>query len=155
MKIRIRYILLGGFLLALSFFLIKFVFVSEEKRIARVIEAGEKSLEAKDLEGCMKRLSYNYSDEYGLSYLQIKKFLEKFFQEFQEIEIEKEILKIEVKDDEAQASMNIRVIVTIQNQRGYLIGSSESLANIKIDLEKVRTKWLVKRVEWPKRLHYQ
>jgi hypothetical protein len=155
LKIRIRYILLGGILLALSFFLIKFILISEEKKIARVIEAGEKAIEAKDLDGSMKRLSYNYSDEYGLTYLQIKKFLEKFFQEFEEIEIEKDVLKIEVKDEEAQASMNLRVIITVQNQRGYLIGSSESPANIKIDLEKVRTKWLVKRVEWPKRLHYQ
>ncbi len=155
MKIRIRYILFGGLLLALSFFLIKFVFVTDEKKIIRVIEAGEKAIEAKDLDGCMKRLSYNYSDEYGLGYLQVKKFLERFFQEFEEIEIEKDVLKIEVKDEEAQASMNLRVIVTVQNQRGYLIGSSESPANIKIDLEKVRTKWLVKRVEWPKRLHYQ
>lgn len=153
MKLRIKYLLFGGLLLALSFFLIKFIFVSEEKKIIGVIEAGEKSIEAKDLEGCMKRLSYNYSDEYGLSYLQVKKFLERFFQEFQEIEIDKEIFEISVKEDEAQVSMNIRVMVTLQKQKGYLIGSGEKPAEIKIVLERVRTKWLVKKVIWPERIH--
>ncbi len=154
MKIRIRYILFGGLLLALSFFLIKFVFVSEEKKISKAIEAGEKALEAKDLDGCMKRLSYNYSDEYGLSYLQVKKFLERFFQEFQKVDIEKEILNIEVKEKDARVSMNLIIIVTLQEQRGYFIGSHAKPELIKIDLEKVRTNWLVKKVEWPKRFYY-
>ncbi|MEK6690812.1 MAG: hypothetical protein AABY78_05875 [Nitrospirota bacterium] len=154
MKIRIRYILLGGLLLALSFFLIKFVFVSEEKKISRVIEAGEKALEAKDLDGCMKRLSYNYSDEYGLSYLQVKKFLERFFHEFQKIDIEKEILNIEVKEKDARVSMNLIIVVTLQEQTGYFLGTHAKPELIKIDLEKVRTNWLVKKVEWPKKVFY-
>lgn len=147
MKTVIKRILLGGILLVLSFFLIRYVFVSDEKRILKTIEDGEKAIEAKDIEGCMKRLSYNYSDEYGLNYLQVKNFLEHFFKEFQDIEIQKDVLKIEVKKEEAWASMNIRVIVTLQRQKGYLIGSSESPENIKMDFEKVRTKWLLKRVE--------
>lgn len=147
MKTVIKAILLGGIFLVLSFILINYVFVSDEKRIAKAIDKGEKAIEAKDLEGCMKRLSYNYSDEYGLSYIQVKNFLERFLKEFQEIEIEKEVTNIEVKDDNAKASMSLRVIVTLQGQKGYLIGSSESPENIKMNFEKVRTKWLLNRVE--------
>lgn len=156
LKTIIKAVLIGGILLVLSVFLIKFVFVSEEKRVLKVIEDGEKALEAKDLDGCMKRLSYNYSDEYGLNYLQVKGFLEQFFQEFQEIEIQKEDLKIDVdkKKKEAQASINVRVIVNLQGQKGYLIGSSERPENIKMNFEKARTKWLVNKVEWPERLYY-
>jgi len=147
----IKAVIIGGILLVLSVFLIKFVFVSEEKRIAKVIENGEKALEAKDLEGCMKRLSYNYSDEYGLNYLQVKNFLERFFKEFQGIEIEKGVLKIEVKDKEASASINLRVIVTVRGEKGCLIGSSEKPETTRMNFEKVRTKWLVNRIEWPER----
>lgn len=147
MRIIIKAVLIGGILLALSFFFINFVFVSDEKRIANAIDEGEKAIEAKDLEGCMKKLSYNYSDEYGLSYLQVKSFLERFFSEFQEIDIDKEVLKIEVKEKEARASINLRVVVTIRGEKGYLIGSSEKPETIRMDFEKVRTKWLLNRVE--------
>jgi len=154
LKVGIKTILPGGILLVLSVILIKFVFVSDEKRILKVIEGGEKAIEAEDLDGCMKRLSYNYADEYGLNYLQVKNFLEHFFKEFEGIEIEKDVLGIEVKEKEAQASMKIRVIVTLQGQKGYLIGSPERPEGIKMNFEKIRTKWLLNRVEWPERPYY-
>jgi phosphoribosylformylglycinamidine (FGAM) synthase-like amidotransferase family enzyme len=73
--------------------------------------------------------------------------LKTLFRRMDNIKIEYENLKIEINDKSAVAEMDVRIIATIGNDTGYVLGDMPHPAHLKFTLEKERTKWLVTKVE--------
>ena len=124
-----------------------FLWPSDESRIKKLFKEGSKAIEKKDIDASMSKISYNYTDEYGLTYLLIKESMKSVFQRMNDIKIEYENLNIKVDDEKATADMDVRIIATIGNDTGYILGDLPKPAHLRFTLEKERTKWLVTKTE--------
>ncbi len=60
-------------------------FPTDKKRIWKVIVASEKAIIDEELVGLMENISYNYRDEYGGTYLLIKRRMETVFKRLDNI----------------------------------------------------------------------
>lgn len=120
---------------------------SDERRIKKLFKEGSEAVEKEDLDGVMSKVSFNYRDEYGLTYLYVKKYMNSIFQQMSDIQIEYENLKIKVNDASAIAEMDVRVVATIGNETSYIIGDAARPVHLRFTLEKERVKWLVTRTE--------
>ena len=135
------------FLLILSPIIIYFLWPSDESRIKKLIKEGAAAIEKKEIDKVMSKVSFNYYDDYGFTYILIKKLLEDQFRTMSDIKVEYENLKITVKKDSAIADLDVRVIATIGNETGYIIGDIKKPMHLKFNLEKERVKWLVTKTE--------
>jgi hypothetical protein len=137
-------ILLIAITAGLLFYLL---FPSDEKRISKLFMEGSLAIEKEDIDAVMSKVSYNYRDEYGLTYLYIRESLKSLFQRLEKIKVEYENLKIVVRDKTAEADMDVRIIATIGNETGYIFGDMPNPVHLRFTLEKERTKWLVTNTE--------
>jgi hypothetical protein len=132
------------FLLIAAPVIIYFLWPSDESRIQKLFRKGSRAIEKKDLDSVMSKVSFNYRDEHGMSYLYIKEMMKSVFQRMDHIKIEYENLKINVKADKtATADMDVRIIATIATDKGYILGDSTNPVHLKFTLGRERTKWLV------------
>ena len=131
------------FLLILSPIVIYLLWPSDEGRIKRLVKEGADAVEREDIEGVMSKVSFSYHNEYGLNYMMLKRILAEQFELMSEIDVEYENLRVEVKDREAAALMDIRMIAAIGQDTGYYIGDIKEPLHIKLHLNKERAKWLV------------
>jgi hypothetical protein len=132
------------FLLIAAPVIIYFFWPSDESRIQKLFRKGAGAIEKKDLDTVMSKVSFNYRDEHGMSYLYIKEMMKSVFQGMDHIKIEYENLKINVKADKtATADMDVRIIATIATDKGYILGDSTNPVHLKFTLGQERTKWLV------------
>jgi len=120
---------------------------SDESRIKKLFKEGSRAIEKEDLDAVMSKISFNYRDEYGLTYLYIKESMKYVFQQMNDTRIEYEDLKIKVNNKTATADMDVRIIATIGNDTGYILGDLAKPLHLKFSLEKERTKWLVAKTE--------
>ncbi|MDP2276599.1 MAG: hypothetical protein Q8K51_00085 [Nitrospirota bacterium] len=135
------------FLLIISPVLIYFLWPSDESRIKKLIKEGAAAVEKEEIDNVMAKVSFNYQDDRGMTYMLIKKILTEQFKSLSDIKIEYENLKIEVKEKMANAEFDLRVIAAIGSQTGYIIGDLKTPARIKLFLEKERLNWLVTKTE--------
>ncbi len=128
--------------------IIYFLWPSDESRIKKLFKEGSRAIEKEDPEAVMSKVSFNYRDEYGMTYLSVKETMKSIFQRMDNIKIEYEDLKINVRADKtATTDMDVRIIATIGNDTGYIWGDLPNPAHLKFTLEKERTKWLVIKTE--------
>ena len=116
---------------------------SDESRIRKLFKEGARAVESGDLEGVMAKVSFNYRDEYGMTYLSLKEMLKREFQGLSDISIEYGDLKIQVREDAATAEMDVRVIATSGNETGYIAGDIKTPLHLRFTLGKERTKWQI------------
>jgi hypothetical protein len=135
------------FILIAAPLIIYLIWPSDESRIKKLFREGAQAVEKEDLDGAMSKVSYNYRDEYGLSYLYMKELMKSAFQRMKDIKVEYENLKINITDRTATADMDVRIIATIGNDTGYIMGDLPNPVHLKFTLEKERTKWLVTKTE--------
>ena len=129
---------------------------TDEARIRKLVMLEAQALGAEDMEAVMKGISFNYSDEKGLSYLLIKRLLQREFERLNNIKINYSDLLIEVREDgTATAVMDIRVTSgstgggSGEAQR-YVLGSAEAPAVLNLTLKKEGAgKWMVRSSKWP------
>jgi hypothetical protein len=126
---------------------IYFLWPSDEARIKKLFREGSKAIEKKELDVVMSKVSFNYTDEYGFNYLYIKESMKRVFQQMGDLDTEYENLTITVADKAAKAEMDVRVVATIGNERGYILGDLPNPVHLTFSLEKERMKWLVTRTE--------
>lgn len=134
-------------LLILSPIIIYLFCPSDESRIKKLFREGAEAIESEKIDDVMSKVSFNYTDEYGLTYLYVKKGMEKLFKRMDNITIEYQIKHIEIKDKTATAELDIRVVASHGQVTGYIIGDAAMPANLKFSLEKVRVKWLVSKTK--------
>jgi hypothetical protein len=127
--------------------LIYLLWLSDESRIKKLFKEGSQAIEKEDLDGVMSKLSFNYHDEYGMNYLYIKESMKSVFQQMNDIKIEYENLKIKVDKKTATADVDVRILATIGNDTGYILGDLAKPVHLTFTLEKERAKWLVTKTE--------
>ncbi len=133
---------------ALTFYLL---WPSDESRVRKLFKEGAGAVESRDLDGVMSKISFNYRDEYGMTYLYIKETLKRDFEKFSDIHsdihVEYDDLKVEVlkerEGERAVAELNVRVVATAGNETGYIIGDVKKPLHLKFTLRKERLKWLI------------
>ena len=135
------------FILILSPVLIYFLWPSDESRIKKLIKEGAAAVEKEEIDNVMAKVSFNYQDNHGFTYILLKRVFEDQFKRMSGIKVEYENLKIEVKDKSASASFDLLVIATIGNDTGYVIGDLKTPARIKLFLGKERVSWFVIKTE--------
>jgi hypothetical protein len=133
--------------LVLSPVIIYFLWPSDESRIKKLFREGVKAVESKKTDDIMSKVSFNYTDEHGMSYLVLKQSVERVFSQTTNIMVECELKQMDIKGDSATVGMDIRVIATSGNDTGYFVGDAARSAHMTFTLEKERTKWLVTRTE--------
>ncbi len=118
---------------------------TEEARIRKLVREAVRAVEAEDVEAVMSKVSYNYSDEHGLSYLLLKKALEARFRAYADIDVEYENLQIHVQDGRATATMDMGVIAGEGPDRGYYLGGPGRPARLVLRLQRggPLNRWLV------------
>jgi len=126
---------------------IYFLWLTDESRIKKLFKEGSQAIEKKDIDGVMSKVSFNYRDEYGLTYLYIKEYMKRFFHQVSDVKIEYENLKITISDKSATADMDVRVIATIGNDTGYILGDLPRPVHVRFILEKEKVKWLILKTE--------
>jgi hypothetical protein len=134
-------------ILILSPVIIYFLWPSDESRIRKLFTEGVKAVEQEKIDEVMARVSFNYTDEYGLTYLFIKEGMTKLFQNMDNIKVEYEITRIQIKDKAALAELDVRVLATHGSDTGYFAGDLSKPVHMKFSLEKERTTWLVTKTE--------
>jgi hypothetical protein len=104
--------------------IIYFLWPTEEARIKKLVRQAAHAIEEENIDDVMSKVSYNYQDEYGLSYLLIKKGLQQQFQRYSNLDVDYENLKVEVAKgkEEATASMDLRVVASAGQEMGYVLG---------------------------------
>jgi len=127
--------------------LIYLLWPSDESRIKKLFKEGSQAIEKEDLDGVMSKVSFNYHDEYGMNYLYIKESMKSIFQQMNDIKIEYESLKIKVDKKTATADMDVRILVTVGDDTGYIFGDLAKPVHLTFTLEKERAKWLVTKTE--------
>jgi len=135
------------FLLILTPIILYFLWPSDESRIKKLFKQGSQAIEKEDLDAVMSKVSFNYRDEYGFTYLYIKELIKSVFQRMNDIKVEYENLKIKVNDKTATADMDVRIIAAIGNETGYIFGDVSKPVHLTFNLEKEKTKWLVAKTE--------
>lgn len=137
-----------GFLLSTALVTAAFLlWPSDENRIKKLFKEGAEAIEAEDIEKTMSKVSYNYRDDYGMTYLYLKETLKRQFDALADIDVEYENLKIDISEKTAIAEMDLRVIATLGNDTGYIIGDVKAPLRLKFTLEKERTNWLIVKSE--------
>ena len=134
-------------LLLMSLIVAYLVWPTDEHRIRKLFKEGVEAAESGDLEGVMAKVSFNYRDDYGVTYLYLKEILKREFQRLSDISVEYDGLKILVREDEATAELDMRVIATAGNETGYIIGDARAPLHIRFTLEKERGKWQIIKTE--------
>ncbi len=119
------------------------IWPSDYKRIKNIIKKGKSAIENESIEDVMSLISFNYRDEPGLTYFVLKKNLEKVFHRLSDIEIEYKLIETHIENKTAKASLEIRVIGSIGDNRGYIIGDFDNPELLILTLEKEHLKWLV------------
>lgn len=133
-------VVLSLFVLALIAYLF---WPSDESRIKKLFKEGAKAVESGDIDGIMAKVSYNYRDDYGMSYITLKEQLKRQFATLSDIDVEYEDLKIDVTGDAATAELKLRVVATIGKETGYILGDIKTPLVLKVTLAKEHTKWLI------------
>jgi hypothetical protein len=135
------------FILIVTPLIIYLLWPSDESRIKNLFKEGSQAIEKEDLETVMSKVSFNYRDEYGFTYLYLKELMKTLFKQRDDIKIEYENIEINVNDKTATADMDVLILAKMGNNTGYILGDLSEPAHLTFTLEKERTKWLVIKTE--------
>lgn len=125
-----------------------YIFIpTDENRIRKIINSCEKAIISEDIDVFMNAVSFNYSDDYGNNYLLIKKRMQSAFKRFDNITIEKNIDRISVKDDNAEAALSFRVSVSAGEESEYIIGDAGEPQKVAVYFSKSSYNWLITKVD--------
>jgi hypothetical protein len=130
------------------FVLIKYILISDEARIRRVIYKGKAAIEQEDFEGALKHVSRDYRDDYGLNKVAIAAILKRLFKEFDNIAIHVKGMDVEIAEGGlGKATLFTWVTAQLGEEVGYIVGDAETPSRVIFTLAKERGRWRVVRTE--------
>ncbi len=103
--------------------LLKFVIVSPEERIERIIHRLADAVETEDTHEALRHVSRAYRDETGLDYSQIEELAEEIFGKFDELRVFLSDLRVEAAQDTAIVDLRVAVLGEFEGDPVFLLGS--------------------------------
>jgi hypothetical protein len=128
-------------------FLAYLLWPTDESRIKKLFKEGAEAIEREDLDAVMSKVSFNYRDDYGLTFLSIRESMQSVFKRMSDIKITHENLAIKINDKTAVGDLDVRIIATIGNNTGYVMGDLRKPVHLRFTLEKEKMKWLITKTE--------
>lgn len=135
------------FILFLTPVILYLMWPSDEARIKKLLKDGINDVEQENLEHVMSKVSFNYRDDYGHTYLTVNEYMKKIFQQMNAINVEYENLEIRVYDKTASAEIDVRVVAQIGTDTGYVFGDYPNPGHLILTLQKEGTKWYLTKTE--------
>lgn len=142
---KLRWLLL--FTVAIVMIGVMFFSPSDEKRIWRVITACEQAIVDENLVDFMEHIALHYRDDYGGTYLIVKRRLNNLFIRYDNIQSDVHLVKLNVDGIHADAEVKVRVIAEEKKRKTYIMSEQFILQNMVIYFEKFRFAWKVVRVK--------
>jgi hypothetical protein len=134
--------------LGITILLVWLLFPSDEARIRKLVKESVGAVEMEAIDGVMGHIAFGYQDEFGQSYIILKKNLMRQFETYSDIKVEYDELAVEVTKDGATASMLVLVLATVNGQRGYILGDLKDTTRLVLELTKnPAKKWLITKAE--------
>jgi hypothetical protein len=128
--------------------LIKYLLVSDEARIKKVIYKGKAAIEQEDFEGALKHVSRDYQDDYGLNKMAIAALLKRLYAQFDDISIHVEWMEVEILERGlGQAALLTWVTAQGREGAGYIVGNAKTPNRVVFTLAKEGTHWRVVKTE--------
>jgi hypothetical protein len=128
-------------------FLTYLLWPTDESRIKKLFKEGAEAIEREDLDTVMSKVSFNYRDDYGQTFLSIKESMRSIFKQMSDIKITRENLAIKINDKTATGDLDVRIIATIGNNTRYVMGDLRKPVHLRFTLEKEKMKWLITKTE--------
>ncbi|MEJ2182777.1 MAG: hypothetical protein P8Y66_04565 [Nitrospirota bacterium] len=139
-------LLMGATLAVVAFWLF---WPSDEARIRKLLTETVHAVEEEDLPGVLSPVAFQYTDNHGLSYLLLKRTLQREFRHFEDIDVQMKILSVEVDGEEAVARLDLLVLATRDGERGYFFGGLKEPAHAVLYLKKNTPRgWRIERGEY-------
>jgi hypothetical protein len=126
---------------------IYFLMPTDAKRIKKLVKKGEVALEQKDIKQVMSCVSLTYRDDYGMSYLYLKKGFERLFNTYDSLEVDYENITVVVNEKRAVAELDVWVIASRGPNTSYIVGDAGNGLTIKFLLQKEKLTWQVVKTE--------
>jgi hypothetical protein len=134
-------------LLIITPVLIFLLWPSDENRIKKLFREGAKAIEREKIDAVMAKVSFNYTDDQGLTYLYLKEGMTRVFQRMEHITIEYDLTGITVEEKKATVELDVRVTARSGQDAGYIVGDAARPLHMRFLLDKERTTWLVIKTE--------
>jgi len=128
-------------------FLAYLLWPTDESRIKKLFKEGAEAIEREDLDAVMSKVSFNYRDDYGMTFFSMKESMQSVFKRLSDIKIARENLTIKINDKTATGDLDVRVKATVGNNTGYVMGDPKKPVHLRFTLEKGKMKWLVTKTE--------
>ena len=129
-------------------FLTYLLWPTNESRIKKLFREGAEAIEREDLDAVMSKISFNYRDDYGLTFLSMKESMQSVFKRMSDIKITHENLAIKKSNDKtATGDLDVRIVATVGNSSGYVMGDLRKPVHLRFTLEKEKMKWLITKTE--------
>jgi len=131
-----------------AFILIKYLLVSDEARITKVIYKGKAAIEKEDFEGALTNVSRDYQDDYGLNKMAIAALLKRLYAQFDDITIHVESIDVKIMESGlGQAALLTWVTAKLGGETGYIVGNAENPSRVIFILAKEGKQWRVVKTE--------
>ena len=122
--------------------------VDDEELVHLTLLAGIEASMAEDLDESVRFISPSYHDNVGFTFILMRKFLERAYEEFDQPQIElAEPPAIQIKDSKAVALAQVRLTAIYQGRRNYLLGDQDNANTIFIVLDRSTNSWKVSQIE--------
>jgi hypothetical protein len=116
---------------------------TDERRIMVLLREGIEAVESENIDAVMSRVSFNYRDDHGLTYLTLREWVKAQFHVFSEIDVQEGELSVSVSDDRATAVLPARVLATEGSMRGYVVGGPKEPGRLAFVLAREHSRWLI------------
>lgn len=123
--------------------LLKFIFVSPEQRIRRVIDSVVEAFEAEDTKGTLGCLSRDYSDNMGFDYPRLAQLLEETFRNFDGLRVFLSDLKVEADKETGTSNLKLAVLAKLEGSPLFLLGSFNQPVSTEVLFRREEKEWKI------------
>ncbi len=122
--------------------------VDDERLVHLTLLAGIEAAMAEDLDESVRFISPSYHDNVGFTFILMRKFLERAYEEFDQPQIElAEPPAIQIKGSRAVAVAQVKLTAIYQGRRNYLLGDQDNSNTLFIVLDRSASSWKASQVE--------
>jgi hypothetical protein len=126
--------------------LVRFVFVSNERRIEMTLKRAIEAVRVENIDDCMACISVSAWDSTAVTRSQIKTLMKEGFAEFDNIRVLYDSFKADVKGKTAVVTIKVKVLAKYNDQVVLLVGTLSEGKEITLGFTKEGKKWRISSV---------